>query len=175
MLIFVQKACFLGPTIFEIPQPNWYYKLHASLSVPLNGLKIEKGIYYILLPSTRKKGQNDGLPLSASDRPHDSWAKKDQKTCFSWNGHRIIKTESVKKINAVYITRSAHFFQECPFKKDCVASTIYLSLWRIHTSPELLICIQYYSLPESLWYGNSEIPLLQLNKYETDPYFLQIF
>ena len=110
MLIFGQKACFLGPTIFEIPQPNWYYKLHASLSVPLNGLKIEKGIYYILLPSTRKKGQNDGLPLSASDRPHDSWAKKDQKTCFSWNGHRIIKTESVKKINAVYITRSGHFF-----------------------------------------------------------------
>ena len=24
MLIFGQKACFLGPTIFEIPRPNWY-------------------------------------------------------------------------------------------------------------------------------------------------------
>ena len=21
----LQKSCFLGPTIFEIPQPNWYY------------------------------------------------------------------------------------------------------------------------------------------------------
>ena len=21
----MQKSCFLGPTIFEIPQPNWYY------------------------------------------------------------------------------------------------------------------------------------------------------
>ena len=21
---FMQKSCFLGPTIFEIPQPNWY-------------------------------------------------------------------------------------------------------------------------------------------------------
>ena len=25
MLILGQKACFLGPTIFEIPRPNWYY------------------------------------------------------------------------------------------------------------------------------------------------------
>ena len=24
MLILGRKACFLGPTIFEIPQPNWY-------------------------------------------------------------------------------------------------------------------------------------------------------
>jgi hypothetical protein len=24
MLIRGQKSCFLGPTIFEIPQPNWY-------------------------------------------------------------------------------------------------------------------------------------------------------
>ena len=25
ILILGQKSCFLGPTIFEIPQPNWYY------------------------------------------------------------------------------------------------------------------------------------------------------
>ena len=25
MLILGQKSCFLGPTIFEIPQPSWYY------------------------------------------------------------------------------------------------------------------------------------------------------
>ena len=25
MLILCQKTCFLEPTIFEIPQPNWYY------------------------------------------------------------------------------------------------------------------------------------------------------
>ena len=24
ILIFCQKSCFLGPTIFKIPQPNWY-------------------------------------------------------------------------------------------------------------------------------------------------------
>ena len=29
MLIFVQKACFLGPTIIEIPQPIWY-QLHVN-------------------------------------------------------------------------------------------------------------------------------------------------
>ena len=28
MLILGQKACFLGPTIFEIPRQNWYYSLH---------------------------------------------------------------------------------------------------------------------------------------------------
>ena len=30
MLILGQKACFLGPTIFEIPRPNWYYCLAGS-------------------------------------------------------------------------------------------------------------------------------------------------
>ena len=25
ILIFGQKSCFLGPNIFRIPQPNWYY------------------------------------------------------------------------------------------------------------------------------------------------------
>ena len=25
VLILGQKSCFLGPTIFKIPQPNWYY------------------------------------------------------------------------------------------------------------------------------------------------------
>jgi hypothetical protein len=24
LVTFMQKSCFLGPTIFEIPQPNWY-------------------------------------------------------------------------------------------------------------------------------------------------------
>ena len=30
MLILGQKACFLGPTIFEMPQPNWYYYGYLS-------------------------------------------------------------------------------------------------------------------------------------------------
>ena len=29
MLILGQKSCFLGPTIFKIPQPNWYYCVHG--------------------------------------------------------------------------------------------------------------------------------------------------
>ena len=28
MLILGQKPCFLGPTIFEISQPNWYYSFY---------------------------------------------------------------------------------------------------------------------------------------------------
>ena len=31
MLILGQKSCFLGPTIFEIPQPNWYYCSRNSI------------------------------------------------------------------------------------------------------------------------------------------------
>ena len=30
MLILGQKACFLGPTTFEIPQPNWHYCAPAA-------------------------------------------------------------------------------------------------------------------------------------------------
>ena len=26
----LQKSCFLGPTIFEIPQPNWYYSVRPK-------------------------------------------------------------------------------------------------------------------------------------------------
>ena len=29
ILIFGQKSCFLGPTIFKIPQPNWHYYVHT--------------------------------------------------------------------------------------------------------------------------------------------------
>ena len=29
MLIHGQKSYFLGPTIFKIPQPNWYYSAHT--------------------------------------------------------------------------------------------------------------------------------------------------
>ena len=34
LLILGQKSCFLGPNIFKIPQPNWYYcviNMHARL------------------------------------------------------------------------------------------------------------------------------------------------
>ena len=30
MLILGQKSCLLGPTIFEIPQPNWYYCINID-------------------------------------------------------------------------------------------------------------------------------------------------
>ena len=29
-LIFGHKSCFLGPTIFKIPQPNWYYSQYSG-------------------------------------------------------------------------------------------------------------------------------------------------
>ena len=36
LLIFGQKSCFLGPTIFKIPQPNWYYYIDMSLCTMLS-------------------------------------------------------------------------------------------------------------------------------------------
>ena len=33
VLIFGQKSCFLGPTIFKIPQPNWYYSSYSNLVI----------------------------------------------------------------------------------------------------------------------------------------------
>ena len=41
---------------------------------------------------------------------------------------------SKKDKRSVYYQIGAFFFQECPFKKDCVASTIYLSLYKPRTS-----------------------------------------
>ena len=32
ILFFGQKSCFLGPTIFKIPQPNWHYYVLWPLS-----------------------------------------------------------------------------------------------------------------------------------------------
>ena len=40
ILIFGQTFCFLGPTIFRIPQPNWYYKVS-----PFDGLNGDKNYY----------------------------------------------------------------------------------------------------------------------------------
>ena len=31
MLILGQKSCFLGPTIFKIPQPKWRYYVHTNI------------------------------------------------------------------------------------------------------------------------------------------------
>ena len=33
MLILGRESCFLGPTKFEIPQPNWYYSTQPTLHV----------------------------------------------------------------------------------------------------------------------------------------------
>ena len=39
LLIFVQKSCFLGPTIFEIPQPNWQIWMECARLAVLFFLK----------------------------------------------------------------------------------------------------------------------------------------
>ena len=38
ILIFVQKSCFLGPTIFKIPQPSWF-NAHGCIFIPLFSAK----------------------------------------------------------------------------------------------------------------------------------------
>ena len=36
MLIFGQNSCFLGPTFFEMPQPNWHYQVDIKKKLPQN-------------------------------------------------------------------------------------------------------------------------------------------
>ena len=36
MLILEQKSRFLGPTIFKITQPNWYYKDVPGAAFPID-------------------------------------------------------------------------------------------------------------------------------------------
>ena len=38
ILIFVQKSCFLGPTIFKIPRPSWF-NAHGCIFIPLFSAK----------------------------------------------------------------------------------------------------------------------------------------
>ena len=40
MLILDQKSCFLGPTIFKIPQPNWYYWVYVQFNELIRPLLI---------------------------------------------------------------------------------------------------------------------------------------
>ena len=46
MLIFGQKASYLGPTIFEIPQPKWHlYKLSQMIHAVKKCLVLRNGNY----------------------------------------------------------------------------------------------------------------------------------
>ena len=48
MLILGQKSCFLRPTIFEIPQPNWYYSrttVYKTGVLPANPCQKCPGIF----------------------------------------------------------------------------------------------------------------------------------
>ena len=38
ILIFGQNSCFLGPTTFKLPQPNWHYYTHLYLPCILQHL-----------------------------------------------------------------------------------------------------------------------------------------
>ena len=47
MLILGQKACILGPTIFKIPQPNWYYSVVVILTGPEFLFKLTLSILWL--------------------------------------------------------------------------------------------------------------------------------
>ena len=45
-MILGQKSCFWGPTIFKIPQPNWYYYAYIVF-YNVNTRKCEYGVFQI--------------------------------------------------------------------------------------------------------------------------------
>ena len=47
ILIFGQKSCFLGLTIFKIPQPNWYYSLHSCTFKESRERSLEKTTFKV--------------------------------------------------------------------------------------------------------------------------------
>ena len=60
-LILGQKSCFLGPTIFIIPQPNWYYYIsndawctNQSLVARVNFSNCQKLMYHKPCPSKKQ-------------------------------------------------------------------------------------------------------------------------
>ena len=75
ILIFGQKSCFLGPTIFKIPQPNWYYtdsnqkkgvaiqkkNWHSNIC---QNLSIGKDIWLLFIKETKSLAQSWVLSLS---------------------------------------------------------------------------------------------------------------
>ena len=78
MLILGQKSCFFEPTIFEIPQPNWYryIKLIAivvqNLTVPYMSSSVSSGFFLQHLQhALQQEGtvQNSTLKI-AKKAPH---------------------------------------------------------------------------------------------------------
>ena len=75
MLILGQKSCFLGPTIFKIQQPNWYYtdsnqkkgvaiqkkNWHSNIC---QNLSIGKDIWLLFIKETKSLAQSWVLSLS---------------------------------------------------------------------------------------------------------------
>ena len=75
ILIFGQKSCFLGPTIFKIQQPNWYYtdsnqkkgvaiqkkNWHSNIC---QNLSIGKDIWLLFVKETKTLAQSWVLSLS---------------------------------------------------------------------------------------------------------------
>ena len=60
----MQKPCFLGPIIFEIPQPNWYYVYIPEPLINLNeNCKLWVGLLLFKASEAYMKGEF-GRPLA---------------------------------------------------------------------------------------------------------------
>ena len=59
MLILSQKSCFLGPTIFEIPHPNWYFDLYHPYFLFVLSFFFQNDQYFMAVKKIQNKQKSE--------------------------------------------------------------------------------------------------------------------
>ena len=114
MLILGQKACFLGPTILEMPQPNWhYYSKREEAAWPLLFLNNNDPVFFTFLFSGSQtdpcfQNKNSGCRLTRLLPPNCvTWFYLKQKTSQSL-AKKVRETNVVTYFATIWTENSFH-------------------------------------------------------------------
>ena len=67
MLTFGKKSYFLGPTIYKIPQPNWYYSTPTTTTMgPTTTTEVRPGMN-LCNPLMKKKGYEINMVICGAN------------------------------------------------------------------------------------------------------------
>ena len=130
ILIFGQQFCFLGPTIFKIPQPNWYY-LKATVHASFQLLSLLEIAWYWMSPARRM-------------------AANGQKWCETWKkGNNVMNVFIFCSYNSSFDVakwfQSSNFFNFKLYQKGIKSwSRIFKSQKNVHIILKLRYKIQDY-------------------------------
>ena len=138
--------------------------IHTSLSYPLfKRSQDRKGYLLYIATKHKKKGTKWWSAIISFGQASWFMSQKRPKNVLSWNGQRIIKTESVKKIKAVYITRSEHlkFIYSEKATRFCEISTLLLTACtvvkrKVEISQNFVAFSEYMNF-KSIWVCNLKI------------------